>query len=452
MSAIEPKILGWMIQGPYELNLTFRLIDAKLFEAACLPQYKEIVKAVAKYHSRYKMPPSMEILQEMFEGNVEVLLLLNDLPDEACKKNEVGHYIDLLKTRYNNFLLKKLSDSVVLPESDIDDRNALLKRMVAKIDRLHKSDTYSEGNFSDTAEERKDRYLYRKDNPEASQGVLTGYFEIDDYTYGIKKSEMMVITGASSSGKSMLLMNIGVNAWLRGNDPTKGKPEHQDGYNVVYFTLEMNKQQLEDRIDACSARIRHKALTRGDLSEEEERRFNNSLEFQKQYEPKLYIVDIPRGATVAQIEAKYEALLGEFEPDLICVDYLGIMSAEDTGDADWLEVGKVAASMHEFCRNKDAAVVTAAQRKATGRKTDDDEEGRDLEKIGRSKLIGDNANIVLMIANRKDEYLREDFEATFVKNRDGKLGTIHLRKVFDQSRIEDWPEDWSGEPGDENAV
>lgn len=452
MTEIEPKILGWMIKGSYELNLAFRLIDAKLFHAACMPQYKEIVDAISKHHSRYKMPPSMEILEEQFKDDPAKIILLSELEDKACKKNELGYYVDQLKVRYNNFLLKKLAENVSQNEAELDDRNSLVKRMTAKIDRLHKSDTYSEGDFTENVQERRDRALYREENPEDSMGVLTGYSEIDDYTYGIKKSEMMVIVGASSSGKSMLLMNVAVNAWLRGNDPTEGKPKHQDGYNVVYFTLEMNKQQLEDRIDACIAKVRHKSLTRGDMTAEEKSRLAASHDFQDQYNPKFYIVDIPRGASANQIEQKYEALLGEFEPDLICVDYLGIMGVDDMGDADWQELGKIASSMHEFCRNKDIAVVTAAQRKATSKRTDDDEEGRDLEKIGRSKLIGDNANIVLMIANRKDEHLREDFEATFVKNRDGKLGTIHLRKVFDQSRIENWPDDWGGEPGEENEI
>ena len=75
-----------------------------------------------------------------------------------------------------------------------------------------------------------------------------------------------------------------------------------------------------------------------------------------------------------------------------------------------------------------------------------------LEDFGRSKMIGDNAAIALIIANREDEQLREDMEIHIVKNRDGAKGKISLLKVFAKSRIESVPDDWAEDMGDENAV
>ena len=67
-------------------------------------------------------------------------------------------------------------------------------------------------------------------------------------------------------------------------------------------------------------------------------------------------------------------------------------------------------------------------------------------------MIGDNAAIVFLIANREDEQLREDIEIHIVKNRDGAKGKVSLKKVFDKSRIEPFPDDWAGDFGDENEV
>jgi len=75
-----------------------------------------------------------------------------------------------------------------------------------------------------------------------------------------------------------------------------------------------------------------------------------------------------------------------------------------------------------------------------------------LEDFGRSKMIGDNAAIALIIGNREDEQLREDMEINIVKNRDGAKGTILLRKAFDKSRIESLPDNWTIDNGDENEI
>jgi replicative DNA helicase len=157
---------------------------------------------------------------------------------------------------------------------------------------------------------------------------------------------------------------------------------------------------------------------------------------------------------MGEIEAKYETILGVFRPDAIFIDYLQLMKPTiGASGTDWLDVGKVSEELHEFCRKKDLPVVTAAQRKAvqkkkSGKKIDD----VNLEDLGRSKMIGDNAAIVLIIGNREDEDLREDMEIHVVKNRDGAKGKVSLKKVFDKSRIEIFPDDWAEDMGDENAI
>lgn len=163
---------------------------------------------------------------------------------------------------------------------------------------------------------------------------------------------------------------------------------------------------------------------------------------------------MPRGSTVAQLEAKYESVLGIFSPDIIFIDYLQLMAPRlnPTG-TDWLDIGRVSEELHEFCRNVKLPVVTAAQRKASGRTSSgrkDKKDYLDLEDLGRSKMIGDNANIVALIASREDEHLMEDMEIHIVKNRNGPKGSFVLQKKFDVMSISEFPDDWVGNSGDEN--
>ena len=216
----------------------------------------------------------------------------------------------------------------------------------------------------------------------------------------------------------------------------------------------MSKKQLEQRVDANVAQVRHRGIARGQLTDQEKSSWSDCLRFQEKYGKRFYILDMPRGTTMGEIEAKYENILGIFKPDAVFIDYLQLMKPTiGQSGTDWLDVGNVSEELHEFCRKKDIPVVTAAQRKAAqkksgGKKTDD----LSLEDLGRSKMIGDNAAIVFLIANREDERLREDIEIHIVKNRDGAKGKVSLKKAFDKSRIETFPDDWAGDLGEENEL
>lgn len=454
---LDAKLLNWMMQGSVKINEIYRDVDYDLLRSIFFGKYKPVLDGVHEYYSRHKIPPSYAVLKALLEKSGDDSDILEFIEAKECAENEVGYFLDEIKERYNKFLVEKLTEVAAGIEHEgesVRDFNDELKKVVAKTERLYRQDVFSEGDITDSTRDRINDYRYTAENPDEIKGFLSGYKSLDDYTWGVKNSEMLVIGGASSSGKSLLMMNMAVNAWLGSNAPTKGVTSHSDGKNVLFISLEMSKKQLEQRVDAGVADVAHRSLARGQLTHEEELRWLKSLEFQDKYEKKFYILDMPRGTTMGEIEAKYETILGEFRPDAVFVDYLQLMKpTSTTAGSDWLDVGKVSEELHEFCRKKNIPVVTAAQRKAaqkraSGKKVDD----VGLEDLGRSKMIGDNAAIVLIIANREDESLREDMELHIVKNRDGAKGKVLLKKVFDKSRIEPLPDDWADDFGDENEL
>jgi replicative DNA helicase len=450
MSIADMKVLCWMMKGPAEYNKVYRNIDEKLLNEAFLPDYKSLSKVINDYYSRYKTPPSYKILNDNLTDDIDTLQLATMLEEESCDDSEILFYVDKIKERYNEYLAKRLSKS--LEDSiDIEEFNKDIINIASKIERIKKSVVFAEGDFRQSAKERYDDYIFTESNPNSISGIFTGYKELDDYTYGIRNSELMVISGASSSGKSLLMMNMAINAWLGGNIAYDEDATFMaNGKNVLYFTLEMSKKQLEQRIDANVANIRHKALSRGLLTNEEKIRWKASLKFQKSFDKNFYVVDLPRGSRTLDIEARYDSIIAEFQPDLVCVDYLGIMKPNRDFGQDWLEVGHTAADLHEFCRNKNIPVITAAQRKA--RNKNGKSQYNDLEELGRSKMIGDNSNIVLLIEQREDEHIKDDMILHLVKNRDGAKGEIKLQKDFPRSRVLDIPDGWVDDPGEENSA
>lgn len=453
MDIADKKVLSWMLKGSAEFNRVSREVDLKLLKEAMLPQYKPTFERVIEYYSRYKAPPTYDILIET-STEIEELPVLKVLQETDCPEGEVGYYVDKIKQRYNGYLIKRVIEDTELASEDVElsEINDSFRRVVSKVERLNKGSVFSEGKLCETVQERVDTYEYTKENPNKVAGALSGYREIDDYTFGIRNSEFMVIVGASSSGKSMLMLNMAINSWLGSNKPTEfvGQDFIGDGKNVVYVSLEMSKTQLEARVDANLAKIRHKALSRGYLSDEEEEFWQRSLDFQKTYDKNFYIIDMPRGSRTMDIEARLESVSAEFAIDLLCIDYLGIMKPNTDFGQDWLEVGHVAADVHELCRKKDLPVISAAQKKARDKKAK--KTSNDVEEIGRSKMIGDNSNIVLIIETRDEEHLREDMPVHIAKNRDGAKGVVYLEKEFEKSRINNYPEDWIKDDGEENAV
>jgi replicative DNA helicase len=451
MSIADMKVLSWLMKGPAEYNKVLRDIDGKLLHEAFLPDYKPLNKIITDYYSRYKTPPSYKILSDNLTDDIDTLQLIILLEREDCDDSEILFYVDKMKNRYNEYLARRLAKSLSESEVDVEEFNKDIVSIASKIERMKKSAVFAEGDFRKSADDRYNDYIFTSENPNAIKGVFTGYSELDDYTFGIRNSEMMVISGASSSGKSLLMMNMAINAWMGDNIAYDlNVPLKSNGKNVLYFTLEMSKQQLEQRIDANVSVIRHKALSRGHLTDEERDRWKVSLEFQKDYDKSFYVVDLPRGSRTLDIEARYDSIIAEFQPDLVCVDYLGIMKPNRDFGQDWLEVGHTAADLHEFCRSKNIPVITAAQRKA--RNKSGKSQYNDLEELGRSKMIGDNANIVLLIEQREDEFLKDDMILHVVKNRDGAKGEVKLKKDFPMSRVISFPDGWADDLGEENST
>jgi replicative DNA helicase len=146
---------------------------------------------------------------------------------------------------------------------------------------------------------------------------------------------------------------------------------------------------------------------------------------------------MPKGATTREIELKYlEICETKFKPDLVIIDYIGIMSPNEPGDSDWLALGKIAADLHEFSRLYEIPTITGSQvnrpKEQAGGKID-----YSTNRVARSDMITNNANIIVQIACRDDEYIRTDMPIYIVKMRDGEKGSFTLSKDFGRMKVVD---------------
>lgn len=459
--SLDKKILAYALRDKIlAMELHNASIDSSFLSPECRWLYS---KSMEHFNNpKYRDVPTRDIISEyIVDADPEEASGILELFDEVTSLNldqkEFTWYVDKLKTRKNEQLQKSLvkeAHSIIKSgeKESLDKVNRLMRETVVNIDSLYKRETYEEGSLRDSAKQRADYYKQLEANPEIAQGILTGLTEFDRITNGLHPGEFMIVAGATGTGKSIVMHNIGVNAYLNGNDPLLGAENAmRKGYNVLYFSLEMPLNNLARRVDSCMARIPYNEIRDGMLSPESKRDYFKALKFQLEYPYNFHIVDMPKGATTREIELKYlELSETQFKPDLVIVDYLGIMSPNEEGDSDWLALGKISADLHEFARTYSIPVITGSQ---VNRPKDPTKQQYSTDRLARSDMVTNNANIIIQIGCRDDEYARTDMPIYIVKMRDGQKGSFILSKDFSKMKVIDMvDESYAGDDDDDLGI
>ena len=142
-------------------------------------------------------------------------------------------------------------------------------------------------------------------------GVPTGYTLLDDLTLGFQKSELIIIAGRPSHGKTALTLNISRNAALKG-------------YKVAFFSLEMTKMEIITRLISIESLVDGQKLKSGRTTDEEWKRVVHSL---KKLKVEMYIDDTSE-MNVLELRAKARRLKHEHNIDMVVVDYLQLLKGE----------------------------------------------------------------------------------------------------------------------------
>ena len=463
---LDKKILSYALKDKKYMMELSNSINVKYFSK----EMQWLFNTANKHFidPKFKEIPSREIIKEQLNKEYSdekvinnYLKIVDDIKTDDIDASEFTWYLNKLRIRYNCLVQDECSAGVdrvrrseLEEQEKIEKSNQILKEAVVNIDSIYKQQVYKEGSLSESAKERFERYKAVEANPELARGILTGFKEFDRKTNGLHDGEMMIVAGDTGTGKSVLMHNIGVNAYLGSNHPFMPLDAiRDDGHNVLYFSLEMPKESMERRVDSCLAGVYYNHLRDGMLSEEDKRKYYQSVKFQMAYKKQFYTVDMPKGATVREIELKYmEICETKFKPDLVIVDYLGIMSTSNKSDGqDWLDLGDISAELHEFCRVYHIPTITGSQvnRQKEGSKIE-----HSTSRLARSSMVPNNANIIIQIACREDEDTRTDMPVYITKMRDGEKGAFILSKDFGKMKVVDMTDETFavGEEEDDEIV
>ena len=239
-------------------------------------------------------------------------------------------------------------------------------------------------------------------NEEGIVGVPTGLRDLDDRLGGLHQSDLIIIAGRPSMGKTSLATNIAFNAAQKLQ--TSGKKS-----TVAFFSLEMSSEQLSTRILAEQARIRSNDIRRGRISDEQ---FDKFLETSKNIsELPLYIDETP-ALSIAAMSNRARRIKRLFGLDMIIVDYIQLMRGTSFNkDGRVQEISQITQGLKAIAKELSVPVVALSQLSRQVEQRDDHKP--QLSDLRESGSIEQDADVVMFVY-REGYYLqrKEPREAT----------------------------------------
>jgi replicative DNA helicase len=259
--------------------------------------------------------------------------------------------------------------------------------------------------------------LYEKQ--ELVTGVPTGFTDLDIKTSGFQPSDLIVVAGRPSMGKTSLCLNIAQYAAIRAKKP------------VAIFSLEMSKEQLVIRMLCAEAKVDAHRLRTGQLGKSDWPRLTRAAG--ELSEAPIFIDDTP-AISVLEMRAKSRRLTMEHGISMIIVDYLQLMRGQTSSERREQEISEISRSLKALAKELNIPVVALSQlNRGVEARQDKKPMLADLRESGSIEL---DADLVLFIY--RDELYREDSkdkgiaEVRLAKHRNGPTGLVNLayRKEF----------------------
>ncbi|SMY07842.1 replicative DNA helicase [Flavimaricola marinus] len=233
-------------------------------------------------------------------------------------------------------------------------------------------------------------------------GVSTGLNDLDKKLGGLHKSDLLILAGRPSMGKTSLATNIAFNiakAYKKGtlHDGSEGAV---NGGVIGFFSLEMSAEQLAARILSEASEVPSEQIRRGDMTEEEFRRF---VEAAKALEACPLFIDDTPALPISQVAARARRLKRTHGLDALFVDYLQLLRGSGKNDNRVNEISEITQGLKAIAKELDIPVVALSQ---LSRQVESREDKRpQLSDLRESGSIEQDADVVMFVF--REEYYKE---------------------------------------------
>ncbi len=222
-------------------------------------------------------------------------------------------------------------------------------------------------------------------NEEGIVGVPTGLRDLDDKLGGLHKSDLVIIAGRPSMGKTALATNIAFNA-------AKKIQENGERSSIAFFSLEMSSEQLSTRILAEQSRIKSNDIRRGKISDEQ---FDKFIETSKDIsELPLYIDETP-AITIAALSNRARRIKRLYGLDMVVIDYIQLMRATNSNNGRVQEISEITQGLKALAKELAVPVLALSQLSRAVEQRDDKKP--QLSDLRESGSIEQDADVVMFV-------------------------------------------------------
>ncbi len=424
----EQAVLGSILVDPSCLSQAAVYITPESF---FLPQHSAIFEAMITIDSTGKIIDPLVILDLLVQQNVYdnaagrnyLFQLAESVPSTA----NVEMYAKIVREKfYMRTLINISSETIENAVAQQETADALLDNAEQKIYNIRQGKTSNApsklkdiivNNVYDTLKKitGEDKELYK--------GYTTGYSDLDKVLTGLNRSDLILIGARPAMGKTSFALNLARNVAALGKR------------KVLFFSLEMTKEQLAMRVLGTEARVSSMKMRNGNISQDEWIRLGMATSALNDCE--LYFDDTS-SITVPEMKAKTRRLGGV---ECVIIDYLGLIKGSTRTENRVQEVSEITRNLKMMAKDLNIPVICCAQlsRGTEGRGKSHRPQLSDLRESGS---IEQDADIVMMLyrpdyykGEREDDEPEEQkqdaniAEVIVVKNRHGETGTVEF--VFD---------------------
>ena len=413
----ETAVLGSMLLDKEAIARSIEQLDERSFYTE---SNRKIYQSILRLYDNNKAVDIVTLIEDLKKrgaldetgGPSYITELANSIPTAA----NVDHYAKIVKEKY---LLRTLINTATTiasesyePETEVEDLLDRAEKLIFDITSDHKREArvVEMKDVIKDSIETIDRLYQRKDN---ITGIATGLHDLDVKTAGLQKSDLIVLAGRPSMGKSALATSIMEYAAIVEKVP------------CAYFSLEMSRDQLAQRMLCSIAGVNAHKVRTGFFSQTDWPKLVSAAG--KLSESSIFIDDTP-GISALELRAKARRLKARYDIKLMVVDYLQLMRGAARIENRQQEISEISRSMKALARELDIPIIAISQlSRAVEQRSDHRPMLSDLRESG---AIEQDADVVMLI-------LREEYyspteenkgiaEVIIAKQRHGPVGNVKL--------------------------
>lgn len=424
--AAEQAVLGSLIADASQWDVASEIVSAGDFYQV---EHRHIFEALARLHAADQTVDALTVANQLTIAGVldkcgGMGYLIQLQADHATSAGLLDHS-GIVHERSMLRRLKQLGQSVARACSGakLPQASELVEQLEAGLTGIQNDagqNSYS--TLADLVPGFVDELDKASQSGSAITGISTGYPELDRKLAGLQRSDLIIIAGRPSMGKTTLAINIAENAALRG------------GISIGVFSMEMSKDQLFKRMVSSVGGIDSQRMRSGQLLDSEWPKVTAAT---TELRKAKILIDDTGGLTPSELRSRARRMKRDADIDLIVIDYLQLMSGDSKADTRTNEVSEISRQLKKLAKELNVPVIALSQlNRSVEQRFDKRPVMGDLRESG---AIEQDADVILLIY--RDEVYNPESPAKGVaeiiigKQRNGPLGTVLLQFQGEYTRF-----------------